>query len=819
MTGANVIQDLRYAMRQLRRSPGFALTAMLTLALGIGALTTVATWTNAVLYSPWPHVAAPRQFRFISATVLGGGGYSVHYDAYQFVGAQGRSFQDAAAFDLTTVDLAAPGTQPEAIAAGVVSSSYFPLLGLQPQAGRFFQRGASDRAYGSNDEVVLSDRYWREHFNADKSLIGRTISINRHAFTVIGIAPAEFYGIFGGIAESAWLPLSSLRDLSADAPQDPLDHYGLQVVVRLRPGVTDASAEAELSTLARSFALQQPGGKLTGWTLNLGDSAHFERGFFIVIGAQLPVLFGASIMLMVLVCINIASLLGQQAARRRREVAIRTALGATPSRIASQVFAETALLAIAGALGGWAASVLLSRALYALLPDLGFSLAFNLHTDARILGFVALIGVAVTLVCGMYPTRQSFRVSQREAMQAGGAAVVGATRKRIGQRILLGLQLGICFVVLVCSGLLIRTSLNIFNRDTGFNRANVMTAAIDLSRSGYSVERAQAFRTALLERLRTAPGISGVTVTSHLPMGDAGSGNTQGLSVPGYVPAKGEEMSVITDFEGPDFFRTMEIGVDRGRDFSASDNLKAPRIAIVNESMARRYWPKEDAIGRSVEVGHQQWLVVGIVHDYTYHMPDNTEATPLLFLPLAQWNTPTYTSVAVRSRTSADLAAGQLRQAVAALDPSLPLENMSTLEKVSNQLYQFFRIPAELLGVYTVSSLLVAMLGLYAVMAYSVIERYREFALRITLGSTRAQIFGLILGGSASVAALGLAVGTLGSIAAVRLLRSALFGVAPFDPLSFGSAASLLFVTALLSGMIPARRAAAIQPMQALRSE
>jgi predicted permease len=819
MTGANVIQDVRYALRQLRRSPGYALTAVLTLALGIGALVTVATWTNAVLYSPWPHVSAPRQLQFISATVLGGDGYSVQYDAYRFVREQGKSFQDAAAFDLTTVDLTGPGTQAEAVAAGVVSSSYFPLLGFQPQAGRFFQKGASDRAFGSNDEVVLSDRLWRDHFNADKSLIGRAISINRHAFTVVGIAPAQFSGIFGGIAESAWLPLSSLRDLSADAPQDPLGHYGLQVVVRLRPGVTHASAAAELRTLARSFAQQQPTGNLNGWTLNLADSAHFQRGFFGVVGQQLPVLFGASILLMVLVCINIASLLGQQGARRRKEIAIRSALGATPSRIAAQIFAETLLLAVAGTLGGWAASVLLSRALYVLLPNLGFPLAFNLHTDARILLFVAAIAVTVTLVCGMYPTRQSFRVSQREAMQAGGAAVVGAPRKRTGQRILLGLQLGICFVVLVCSGLLIRTALNIFNRDTGFNRANVMTAALDLSRSGYSVDRAQAFHAALLDRLRTAPGVSAATLTSHLPMGDVGSGNTQALNVPGYVPGKGEEMSVITDFEGPDFFRTMEIAIDRGRDFTTSDNAKALRVAIVNESMARRYWPKEDAIGRSVEVGHQQWRVVGIIRDYTYHMPDNTEATPLLFLPMAQWNLPTYTSIAVRSRASADAVAGQLRLAVASLDPAVPLENVSTLEEVSNQLYQFFRIPAELLGVYTVSSLLVAMLGLYAVMAYSVIERYREFALRITLGSTRAQIVGLILGGSVSVASMGLVAGALGSIAAVRLLRSMLFGVTPFDPFSFGFAAALLFVTALLSGVIPASRAAAIQPMQALRSE
>jgi predicted lysophospholipase L1 biosynthesis ABC-type transport system permease subunit len=302
-------------------------------------------------------------------------------------------------------------------------------------------------------------------------------------------------------------------------------------------------------------------------------------------------------------------------------------------------------------------------------------------------------------------------------------------------------------------------------------------------------------------------------------MGDEGSGNTQGLSVPGYVPSKGEEMAVVTDFEGPDFFRTMGIQVDRWRDFTASDNAKAPRVAIVNEPMARRYWPKEDAIGHSLEIGKQQWQVVGIVHDFTYHSPDNTDADPLLFLPLAQWHDSLYASVAVRSRLSAEAVAGQLGRAVAALDPSLPLENVRTLEEVSNELYQFSRIPAELLSVYTISSLLVAMLGLYAVMAYMVIERYREFALRITLGSTRTQIFVLILGSSTRVAVFGLLVGGLGSIAAVRMLRSMLFGVAPFDPLSFCTAASLLLVTAILSGIVPARRAASVEPMQALRSE
>ncbi len=810
--------DIRYALRQLRQSPGFTFTAVLTLALGIGALTTVATWTNAVLYNPWPHVAAPRNLRFVDATVLGNEGYSVHYDQYRFIREQSHSYQDAAAFTLMLVNLTAPGTQPRAITAGTVSSNYFRLLGLKPKIGRFFQPNADDRAYGANDEIVLSDSLWREQFGSDPNIVGRTVSINLHAFTVIGVAPAEFAGIFGGIAEAAWVPLSGLRDLIADAPPDPLSRFGLQVVVRLLPGVSDNAAAAELHTLARTFALAQHDSNYNGWGLNLRDAAHFQRGLFGTIGEQLPVLVGASILLMVLVCINIASLLGQHAARRRREVAIRTALGATPGRIAAQVLAETGLLALAGGLAGWAASTGMSHALYVLLPNFGMPLAFNLHSDVRILLFVTAVAVAVTIVCSMAPVRQSLRVSQKEALHAGGAALVGGARNKRGQRILLGLQLGICFVVLVCCGLLTRTALNIINRDTGFNRANCLTASIDFSRSGYKKERGLAFQAALLDRLRTAPGVTAVTLTSHLPMGDMGGGNTQDFTIPGYVPAKGENLQVVTDFEGPDFFHTMGIAMQQGREFTPQDNAAAPDVAVVNQSMAHRYWPKGDAIGHSVIVGDKARQIVGIVRDYTYYNPQNTEPQVLLFLPAAQ-NYSSYVSVALRSRTSASALVGQLRKAVSDLDSSLPLENVQTLNEVTGARYQMSRLPAELLGVYALSSVLVAMLGLYAVMAYSIIERNREFALRIALGSTRAGIFSLVLGGSTWIAVLGLVSGGLGSIAAVRLLRSMLFGVAPFDPASYCAAAVCLLLTVFASGLFPARRAASIEPMQALRTE
>ncbi len=813
-----MLNDIRYALRRLLKAPGFTVTAVLTLALGIGAMTTVATWTNAVLYNPWPHVADARGIRFVDATVRGSEGYSVHYNQYQFLRAQGRSYRDAVAFSFAVVDLAAPGMQPETISAGTVSANYFQFLGLQPQLGSFFQAAADDHAFGSNDAIVLSDGLWRSRFSADPNVVGRTLSINRHAFTVVGVAPAEFAGIFGGIAETAWMPLSALRDLDANAPADPLAHYGLMVALRLQPGVGDAAASADLHTLARTFAQQQKDGGYNGWDLNLRDSAHFERGLFGAVGEQLPILLGASLLLMILVCINIASLLGQHAARRRREVAIRTALGASPRRIAAQVFVETGLLAVAGGLAGWAASTGISKSLYVLLPNFGMPLAFNLHTDFRILLFVTALVIVVTLCCGLFPMRQSLRVSQQEALHEGGAAVAGGTRKKMGRSILLGLQLGICFMVLVCCGLLTRTALNIVNADTGFNRANCLTAGIDLSRSGYTKERGLALQSALLEKLRTAPGVSAATMTSHLPMGDEGSGNTLSFSVPGYVPGKNEPMEVITDFEGPDFFHSMGITIDRGREFNSHDIDGAPLVAMVSENMARRYWPKDDPIGRSVVISGKTWQIVGVVHDYAYHGPQTEEAPPFLFLPLAQ-HYESRVFVAVRAASASTALLSPLRRAVAAVDSSLPLENPQTLEEVSGVQYQFSRLPAELLGVYGISSLLVAMMGLYAVMAYSVVERHREFALRMALGSTRAAIFRLVLSGSALIAGLGLLTGGLGSIAAVRLLRAILFGVAPFDPLSYFAAAALMLLTIFVAGLSPARRAASIEPMQALRSE
>lgn len=814
------IQDLRYAARQLRHTPGFTLAAVLTLALGIASLTTVFTWIKAVLFDPFPHVSDPRTLRFIDATVRGSQGYSVHYDALRFLRERDRSLENLSAFMISTVDLASPGTQPEAVSAGNVSSSYFQLLGMQPQLGRFFTTNADDHAYGMHDEVVLSDREWRTRFSADPHVLGQAITVNRHPFTIIGVAPRDFSGIFGGMAERIWMPLSASRSLQADPAADPLPHMGLMFAGRLRPGATAASADAELHALARVYAQQMvaKGENYAGWDLNLRDSAHFERGLFGAIGEQIPILLGAAILLLILVCTNTASLLSQRAARRRREIAIRASLGATSRRIAAQLFTEALLLAVLGGLVGWAASLVFSQALYVILPTFGMPISFNLHSDLRILAFVAALVMAVALLCGMFPIRQALSLSQKDALREGGQSIVGASRKRFVKVASLGLQLGLCFVVLSACALLARTLLNVVSRARGFDRENTVTASLSLSRSGYTAAKGMALEMALLDQLRDSPVVREATLTTHLPMGDDGAGNTWDLAVPGYTPAQNEDMQVVTDLEGPQFFHTMRIAMARGREFTARDREGAPAVAVINEDMAHRYWPKGNALGSTVMVEKKPVQVVGIVKNYAYYSPQDTDPEPVLYLPLMQ-HYQSHVFVAVRSRTTADAAMPALTQAVSRLDAALPLENIESLRAVSDVRYQIARIPVELLAVFALASLLVATLGLYAVMAYAVTERSREFALRMAVGATRGQIARLILNGGLETIGAGLLIGGIGTFFTVRLLRSMLFGVAPFDPISFAAAAGILVLTVLLAGLEPARRAASIQPMEALRTE
>ncbi len=812
-----MIQDLRFALRQLKKNPGFATIAVLTLALGIGAVTTVFTWANAVLFNPWPQVRHANEIRTLDAGIHGDRGYTLHYNQLLYLREQHRGFAEATAHEMFPVDLASAGARPERNWAGIVASNYFQMLGVSPALGHTFAIH-DDRAYGSAPEVVISYDLWRTRFNGDPGIVGRTISVNRHPLTVIGVTPENFVGIYGGMAQSLWVPFSELSVLT-DGKSDPLmaGGFGLEVAARLRPGVTDEQASAELHTVARRFAAQQNSSFFADWDLFLSDAGHMSRGVFGDVSAMVPILLGAAGLLLALVCTNVAVLLIQRSSRRARELAIRSSLGASRRRILRQLLTETAVIAALAGVAGWAASLALSRAMYLLMPQIGMSFMFNLQPDARVLGFAFLLTALTLLACGLFPARQVLKISQVGALHDGAVSVVGSnTRGR--RNALLSVQLGLCFVVLVACGLLTRTFWNVVNRDPGFATDNTLVASIDLARAGYSQEKGLAFQRTLLEKLRSLPGVETASLTSYVPMGTSGGGNVRDIAVSGYQPAKNESMSIVTDSVAPDYFKALRIPILQGREFNDRDTDTAPCVAIVNQGMARKYWSQGNVLGSRIQVGKHSCEVVGVNRNIIYRNAVWDTGDPVVYLSLLQ-DYQGWFHVVFRGTRSVETLLPGLDRAVSALDSSLPIEDIETLHDHIQASYSDAKVPAELIGVYGICSLLVAVLGVYAGLAYSVAERTREFALRVALGAERQRIFAMIVRESGKVAIGGVLVGAIGAFFAVRVMKSLLFGVSPFDPVSAAGAVLMLISAAAFAAWLPARRAASIEPMQALRAE
>lgn len=811
-----MLQDLRFALRQLKHNRGFSALAILTLALGIAAVTTVFTWANAVLFNPWPRVKRASEIRSLAARIDTGGGYSLHYDQLLYVRDHHHGFADAIGHEMFAVDLASTGTRPERYWSGIVTSNYFPMLGVTPILGRGFTPH-DNRAYGSAPEVVISYDLWRSRFRGDPGVLGRTISVNRQPLTIVGIAPESFVGIYGGMLQSLWVPFSELPALTDGKPDPLMNGYGLQVMTRMRPGVTDQQASAELHNVAQQFAAQKNSAFYKNWDLLMSDPGHMSRGLYGSISEVIPILFGAAGLLLVLVYANVAVLLIQRSSRRTRELAVRTSLGASGSRLLGQLLTETAVIAVLAGVTGWLASIALSRTMYALLPKADVSFAFNFQPDLRILAFALGLTAITVLACGLLPARQVLKFSQTAALHDGATAVLGS-RSRTRRNVLLSLQLALCFVVLVACGLLTRTLWNVVHRDPGFSTDNTLVASMDLKRAGYSEEKGLAFQRVLLERLRSLPDVSSVSVTSYVPMGMSGGGNVRDIAVAGYEPAKDESMSIVVDSVGPEYFKTLRIPILEGREFNDRDTGAAPCVAIVNQSMARKYWPKDNVVGSQIEVGKRACEVVGVNRNIIYRSVTYDNGDPVVYLSMLE-DYQGWFSIVMRGTASVQNLLPELDREVSALDSTLPINDIETLDDHVQTSYSDAKAPAELIGVYGICSLLVATLGVYAGLAYSVVERTKEFALRVALGAERQRIFSMVLHESGRIALGGIVVGAIGAFFAVRIIKSLLYGVSPFDPFSAAAALLLLAVTAGFAAWLPARRAASIEPMQALRSE
>ncbi|MEO8504302.1 MAG: ADOP family duplicated permease [Acidobacteriota bacterium] len=815
---ANWTLDLRSALRGLRRSPGFAVMALLLVALSVGANTLLLTWLSAVVLDPLPGVRNVREFVHLSGQVGDRGGLSLVPADLPLLQKSSRSLTDLIAHELEEVALVpgVPGTgggEPEQLMGGIASGNYFQALGVNAALGRTLLP-ADDRPEAT-PVVVLSDVLWRRRFNADPAAVGRVIQLNRQPFTVVGIAPQHFGGTYGGLLQAFWVPISAMEHLH------PGGRVFVQIMGRRVPGATLATVRAELPLLAARLREDDP---RTNKALDLTVSSLLDspRGVLSGLVPLVTVLGITAALLLMLAWANLANLLLARGLSRRRDLAVRRALGAGRLDLLRWAASEGMLISVlGGAIGLWIAQAA-SPFLLALLP-IPIPLAFKVGLDplscAGAAGLTLVVGGLFALV-GAGGDRKLDIAATLKAESGGTVGGQGKTRLR---GVLVAVQCSLATVAITGALLMARSAAASARADVGFTRDSAMLATVNPRLSGYDAARSRAFVRSLLERTAAIPGVKSASAATYIPMGPSGGGNGRRAEIEGYTPRPDEVVSVVTDGVGPEYLQTMGMRLLNGRDFSASDQETAPRVAIVNAAFSKHYYGDERAaLGRRIKMGDNWHEVVGIVADYTYrHLGGSAE--PSLFVPLLQNDPGSFTLVARGTgegdpRATAALAAA-VRAAVRELDVSMPVSAVETLREHTRSMSSIEETLAVLLTACGAFALLLAALGLYAVVAHSVGERRREIGLRMALGANAREVLRMVLKEGCRLAGVGVGAGLLLGLGAAQLLRGQIYGVAPSDALTYVIAALVLGTATVLASLVPALSASRVEPLQALHHE
>jgi macrolide transport system ATP-binding/permease protein len=800
------LRDLRHAARILMRAPGFTAAAVLSLALGIGANTTIFTWVSAVLLHPLQGVADPDSLVVVTGTDPREASISLSYPDYldyQASGAlAGLLVQDELPLSL------GHGGQSDRIWAQIVSENYFDVLGVRPALGRGFSGG-------TEPAVVISHGLWQRRFGADPAIVGRAVTLNTAPVTVVGVAPRDFVGSVVGLSMDAWVPIGLEPRIGGGHNVEYRGNRWLEALGRLKPGTDPGQAEAALNVVARRLAAAFPQNRDVRVAVYRFDNA--PTGATRVLGPVLRVLAAVVALVLLIACANVAGLLLARGAARRREMAIRASLGAGWWRLVRQMLTESLLLAALGALAAVLVAAWGSGMLQAFAPPTDMPVALRTGLDLRALAFTAAVAVLSALLVGLAPALQAAREEASHALRAEAATASGGRRRARLRASLVAGQVALSLLLLVGAGLLLRSLHHASSASPGFNPRGVLLASVDLVGNGYSPTAGRTFYREALARIRALPGVRAASLTRRAPLGIGGSSSST-LLVEGYAAPADRPAWAYTHSVGPDYFRTMETPMVAGRDFIAGDTEGAPRVAIVNEAMARRYWPGRDAVGGRVQFGNGIWMsVVGVCRDAKYRQWGEA-AAPQLFLPIEQ----AYRSQAtllVRAESEPEALAPAVLAQVRAVDPALPVFAVGTLEEHVTAASVQQRLGGWLFAGFGALALALAVVGLYGVLAYSVAQRTREIGIRMALGSARTAVFALVMREGLRLLAVGLAAGLVGAGLAARALSALLLGVRPLDPVTFGAVAALMTAVALLACLVPARRAARVDPIVALRYE
>jgi len=804
-------QDARYSLRMLRTKPGFTFIAVLTLSLGIGANTAIFSVVNAVLLRPLPFKDPERLVWFwgVQPQLSQGPHAPADFLDYQ---TQNSSFEQMAAFRNLSFTLTGTG-EPKRVDGRIVSANYFSLLGVEAARGRVF--APADGQAGAVRVALLSHGFWQQHFGGEPQVIGRTLSLNGESALVIGVMPPNFKET----DVELWInPRQSVPDLATNSQADIASlrsqNY-LRVIGRLKPGVSLPQAQTDINAIGARLRQQYP-------NTNAARSVQLVPLHERVVGElrrTLLVLLSAVGVVLLIACANVANLMLARATARQKEMAIRAALGATRWRVVRQLLMESVLLACVGGACGWLLAVWGVDALVALSPA-GTPRLSEISLDGRVLSFTMIASVLTGIVFGLFPALAASQPNLNETLKEGGReAASGGSRHRLRSTLVVT-EVALAVIVLAGAGLLVKSFARLQAVKPGFDPMQQTTMLIWLSEAKYNERAARlAFITELIAQLDALPGVQSAAVANDLPL--RGTDLTNYPTLEGRPPA-GLNERILTGVHaiGPRYFKAMSIPLRAGREFTERDVDRSSVVTVVNETAARLFWPGEEAIGKRFRFGggRAEWIeVVGVVGDVR-HEGLQEEAGPHVYLPLLQVPWPTL-KVALRSNLAPTALASAVRQQVQAIDPQQPVSDVKTMSEIMAQSVAPRRLTLSLFSLFAIVALMLAAVGIYGVIAYTVGQRTREIGIRMALGAQPRDVLKLVVGQGMLLALIGVGLGLMAALVLTRLMASLLFGVRPSDPMTFASIALLLGGVALVACYLPARRATKVDPMIALRYE
>ena len=835
-----LLNDLRYAARMLFKSKGLTVVAVLSLAIGIGANTAIFGIANAILFRPRP-VADPDQLVFLYSGNKDQPYHSSSYPSYLDFRERNQVFTDMAAYGISQFKLGG-ADQVEQVWAEVVSGNYFQVLGVQPVLGRGFLP-EEDRTPGANPVVVISYDLWQRRFNSDRELIGKTISLNNKTLTVVGIAPQPYTGMMRGLAIDIWVPAMMKPALEGRADAALVTSRGnswLTLIGRLKPNTSIAQARARFELLTREMQEAYP----DEWLQKRGETGQVRESFVNILPesqtrippdaytaayAFIGLLMVVVNLILVIAGINLASLLLARAVTRRREIAVRLALGASRFRIIRQLLTESVLLAMIAGAAGVLLTLWLLNLLMALLPPLpeGIRVAFDLGVDWKVLFYAFAFSSVTGILFGLVPALQTSRLDLITILKNESGVFAGRYLRSRLKAALVVLQIAFSFLLLIGAGLILRSLENVRPTRLGFDSANVLIAPLSLDRQ-YDRVKSQEFYRQLTERVGGLPGVQSVSLVDVMPGGLLGRTRRE-VDIEGYQPAPGEDKQVDASIVGPNYFTSMKVPFAAGRDFNERDREGTPCVAIINEAFTRRYFPQDSQpLGKHLtkyqyQQPNQLCEIVGIVQDKKLQ---SIEKQPLPSFSFALYQSHrTQVTMLVNTVGDPGNLTPAVRKTIQSLDPQIPVSDVQSVSDSFSAFLYPFRIFGVVMGTCGVLALLLASIGIYGVVSFAVAQRTREVGIRMALGAHAKDILKLVVGQGMGIVLLGLGVGLVLALVLTRVLTSSVFeiellmGVSATDSLTFLGVTALLTSVALLACYIPARRATKVDPLVALRYE